>query len=254
MFLFLFQRFHRARFLALVAQNALGGVFPLARFVVHLHIHRADFQAFTALDTFFFIAVDAKHGKVAHRLEENRDRTNIFTEGAVIFECDGENNAHNVIDQISDEEKHEHGVFVGFPEMEQQKNKDEGKGEYDVTDVADLLSRTLRLLVGQEVEDHGRPAAITTPPATKQQRTENFGNGIVQNARTYNPGKQIVPEAFNLHVLLADQSQKDEHVGTHTELHELTGVFLSRSHQPRTDTDAKSDVAEVEQEEQVACR
>jgi hypothetical protein len=70
------------------------------------------------LDTFFFIAVDAECGKVAHRFEEDRDRADVLAKGAVIFESDCENNAHHIIDQIPDEENHEHRLLGGFPEME----------------------------------------------------------------------------------------------------------------------------------------
>ena len=67
--------------------------------------------------------MDAQQGEVAHRLKEDRDWTNVFAEGAIILEHNGEGDADHVIDQIADEKQHEHGVLVGFVEMEQQEDE-----------------------------------------------------------------------------------------------------------------------------------
>ena len=56
----LFQRPNRTRLLALLAQDALGGVLPLARVVVDLHLHRTDFQTLVAMDALLLIALDAQ--------------------------------------------------------------------------------------------------------------------------------------------------------------------------------------------------
>lgn len=56
----LFQRPHRTRLLALLTKNALGGVLPLARVVVDLYLHRADFQALVAMDALRLVALDAQ--------------------------------------------------------------------------------------------------------------------------------------------------------------------------------------------------
>ena len=110
------------------------------------------------------------------------------------------------------------------------------------------------MLVGQKVENHSRPAGVAAPAPTEEQRPEYFGDGVMQNARPRHAGKQVVPKTFNLHVLLANQSEEDEHVGAHAKLDELPGVFLFRRYQHTAHPDAGADVSEVEQEEQVACR
>ena len=74
----------------------------------------------------------------------------------------------------------------------------------------------------------------------------------MQHASTNHTGKQIVPEAFNLHVFLANQSEKDENVGANAELDKLAGVFLSRCLQDSTDSDTEANVGEVEQIEQIS--
>ena len=60
---------------AFMAENTLCSVLPLARLFIDLHIHRADPQAFAAVDTLILITVDAQQRKIAHWLEEHRDGT-----------------------------------------------------------------------------------------------------------------------------------------------------------------------------------
>ena len=73
-------------FRALIAENALRSVFPFAGFFVDLHVHRTYLQAFTAVDAFPFVAVNAQQGKITHRLEKCCDRTQVFAECTVILE------------------------------------------------------------------------------------------------------------------------------------------------------------------------
>ena len=42
-----------------------------------------------------------------HRLEEDRDGTNVFAESAIILEHHGKKDAHHIIDQVADEKQHE---------------------------------------------------------------------------------------------------------------------------------------------------
>ena len=56
----LVQRFFGTDLGACIAQDALRGVFALSAFFVDLDVHRADLQAFAALDTFAFIAMYAQ--------------------------------------------------------------------------------------------------------------------------------------------------------------------------------------------------
>ena len=81
----LFQSVNGTGFLALLAKDALGGVFSVTRIAVDFYIHRAGLDALAAVDAFFLVTFDAKPGEIAHRLQENRYRTNIFAEGAVVF-------------------------------------------------------------------------------------------------------------------------------------------------------------------------
>ena len=81
----LFQSVNRTGFLAFLAEDAFGGALSVARIAVDFHIHRANLQALAAVDAFFLIAFDAKPREIAHRLQKNRYRTNVFAESAVVF-------------------------------------------------------------------------------------------------------------------------------------------------------------------------
>ena len=89
---------------ALVAENTLRSVFPLAGFLVDLHIHRADPQTLAAVDALVLIAVDAQQRKIAHGLEKHRDGTQILAERPIIFESEGKRNADNIVKRIPGEE------------------------------------------------------------------------------------------------------------------------------------------------------
>ena len=87
-------------FRAFIAENALRSVFPLAGFLVDLHIHGADAQALAAADAFAFVTVDTQQGEIAHGLEEHRDGTQVFTERPVILARECQRNARDVIEGI----------------------------------------------------------------------------------------------------------------------------------------------------------
>ena len=91
------QRFCGADLCALVAEDALRPVFPLAGFLIDLHIHGADPQALAAVDAFAFVTVDAQQGKIAHGLEKYRNGAKIFAERPVIPEGKCQSNARDVI-------------------------------------------------------------------------------------------------------------------------------------------------------------
>lgn len=79
-------RLFRAGLRAFVAENAFCPVFTFAGFFVDLHVHRTYLQAFTAVDAFPLVAVNAQQGKITHRLEKYCDRTQVFAERTVILE------------------------------------------------------------------------------------------------------------------------------------------------------------------------
>ena len=95
---------------AFVAEDALCPVFPLAGFLVDLHIHGTNSQTFAAMDAFALIAVDPQQRIIAHGLEKYRDGTQVFTERPVVLECKGQRDACDVIERIPYEEQPEHDL------------------------------------------------------------------------------------------------------------------------------------------------
>ena len=69
----------------------------------------------------------------------------------------------------------------------------------------------------------------------------------MQGTGTYDAGKQIVPKAFYLHVLVAYQPEEHQDVSTHRELHEETGPRLACGRERSPHTEADADIAEIKQ-------
>lgn len=248
----LLQRFDGTDFLAFLAEDAFGGVLAVAGVAVHLDVHRTNLKAFSALDTLALVAAHTQQRVVAHGLQEDRDGTDVFAEGAVVFQHQGENDADHIIEHVSSHEKVEQGGLVSLTEGDKQDDHPEREGEHDVTYEANAASRPGGLLVRQQVEDHGRPAGIATPSAAEEQWAEDLGDGVVQHAGSHHPREEVVPEALQLHILTAYQAQEDKDIGTYGKLHELARILPSRCQQGRADAQTASDIGEVEQEEQVA--
>ena len=89
------QRFCRASLRALIAEDALRSVFPLAGFFIDLHVHGADPQALPTMDAFALVAVDAQQRKITHGLEKYRDGTQIFAERTIILKYKGKHYAYD---------------------------------------------------------------------------------------------------------------------------------------------------------------
>ena len=105
------QRFCGADLCALVAEDALRSVFPLAGFPVSLDIHGADAQAFAAMDALILVAVDAQQRKITHGLEKYRDGTQIFAERTIILKYKGKRNACDVIECVSGEKQQKNDLL-----------------------------------------------------------------------------------------------------------------------------------------------
>ena len=251
----LFDRLDGASLFTFKAKYALGGVGALAAFLVTFHVHRADLQALAAADAFAFVAVDTEKRKVAHWLEEQRDRADVFAEGAVVLEGKGENDADEIIQRVAAEEEPEHDAFqIADMTEEERRHQSEGQREHDVTEHSESLSRLLRLLIGQKVEDHRRPACVTAPAASENQRSEYLGDRVVNGRRFKHAGKKIIPEALDLHILIAHYAEIDQHIGTDRELHEPSRVLPAAGEERQSDGNAGADVAEIEKIEDIVQR
>ena len=67
-----------------------------------------------------------------------------------------------------------------------------------------------------------------------------------------NPGEEIIPETFDLHVLAADQSKIDQHIQPHKQLYYTPGIFISLYEQEYPQSDRETDITEIQQLEDIA--
>ena len=79
------QRLCWTNFRAFIAENTLWSVFPLAGFLINLHVHGADSETLPTMDALILIAVDAQQRKIAHGLEKHRDGAKTLAKRAVIL-------------------------------------------------------------------------------------------------------------------------------------------------------------------------
>ena len=249
----LMQCFFRASLCAFVAEDALRPVFSLAGFFVDLHVHGADPQALSAVDAFALVAVDAQQRIITHGLKKHRDWTQIFAERPVILERKCQSNTCDVIKRVPGKEQPEHDLLqICDFHQEQAGHQCQRQCEHHIAKNAQLfLSRLLRLLVGQKIQHHRRPAGVAAPAAPEQQRAEYLCYGIVDGRRFKNAEKQIVPEALDLHILAGDHAEIQQHIAAHRQLHEVTGISLPGGEEHRPRCEAAAYVAEIQQVEQV---
>ena len=63
--------------------------------------------------------------------------------------------------------------------------------------------------------------------------------------------KKIIPEAFDLHVLAADQAQIHQHIQTYQKLYDASGILVLPDKQKDSQGNGASDVTEVKQIEDI---
>jgi len=133
------------------------------------------------------------------------------------------------------------------PGKKQENNEQEGSNESDISDPSDLFPGMLRNFIWKKIQYHSRPAGIPAPASAEQQRAENLRNRIMDRGCLEYTCEQIIPEALDLHILVADQSQIDKHVQPHEQLHNTPGVpvFFDEKEQPQRYGNA--DITEVEE-------
>ena len=64
--------------------------------------------------------------------------------------------------------------------------------------------------------------------------------------------EQVVPEPFDLHILSGDDTEVQQHIVSHRQLYEMAGISFSGGKERCSYPKADSDVAEIQQIEQVA--
>ena len=122
----------------------------------------------------------------------------------------------------------------------------------NIPDPPQLLSRLLWHLVRQEIQHHGRPAGISAPSASENQRPEYLCYGIMDGCRLKYTCEEIVPESLDLHVFVTNQAEIDQHVQTDKQLNDAPGMPVFFDEQEDAQRNGHADIAEIEQIEQIA--
>ena len=107
----LLKRVFRTTLHTLHTEYTLGAVFPLSGIVGHVHIHRANPLALSAVNAFFFIAGYAQQRKVTHRFQEYSYGADVFTECSVILKSKCKSYTYSVIHYIPNYKRPEHDTF-----------------------------------------------------------------------------------------------------------------------------------------------
>ena len=123
-----------------------------------------------------------------------------------------------------------------------------------VPDKADLLPWLLGDFIWQKVQHHRRPAGVAAPASAKQQRAKDLRHSVVNRRSLKNTGEQIVPKAFDLHILSANQTKVDQHIQTDQKLDNTTGVPVFFYEQEHAQRNSATDVAEIKKIKEVILR
>lgn len=235
------------------AEDTLGSVFPFSGIVGYIHIHGADPFALSAGNALFLITGNADDGKIAHGLQKNRDRTDIFAERPVILAQKSQRDANCIVENVPHNESYEHDPFqISHMAQEKRAHKKERSGKRDMADEPDLFPWGLRDFVRQKIQDHRGPAGVAAPATAKQQRPKDLGDGIMDRGGLKHAGEQIVPEPFDLHVLLANQAEINQHVQADQKLHDPAGMLVVEQKKKKAQRDRGADIAEIQKIEQIA--
>ena len=205
------------------------------------------------MDALILVTVDTQKRKIAHRLEEHRDGTEILAKSPVILEGQGQCDTRNVIERISGEEQPEHDLLqICDLHQKHPGHQYQGQNEHHIAKNTNFfLSRLLRLLIGQKIQHHGRPAGISTPTTPEQQRSKYFYYRVVDSRSFKNTEEQIVPEALNLHILVGDHAEVQQHIAADRQLHKMPGIAFPGSKECRPQCEAAAYVTEIQQIKQV---
>lgn len=136
--------------------------------------------------------------------------------------------------------------------QKQRTDKKERCGESDIPDPTDFPAGLFRDFVGQEIQDHRRPARIAAPSAPEDQRSEDLGYGVMNRRCLEDAREQVIPEALDLHVFPTDQAEIDQHIQTDEQLYDAPGVRIIPDKEKHPQGHGTPDIAEVKKVKNVA--
>lgn len=113
----------------------------------------------------------------------------------------------SVVEDVSYDKCPKHDSFdMAYVGKEQCGNKYERYRECNISCPSELFSRCSRSLIEEKIRHHCRPASISAPASSEDDRTEYFGNCIMDSCRFNYSRKNIVPKSFYLHILIANEA------------------------------------------------
>ena len=214
----------------------------------HFHVHRTYFLTLAAADALLFLYTDAEKRKIACRLQENGNGTDVFAKRSVVFAAVCEDDPDGIVEDIAKDKTPPHDIlFMRDLKSKQQNDKYERSGKNKVADHAPAPARGSRFLEREQIQNHRSPAGIAAPPTPKDQRAKNFCNGIMNGRRFKYAEEKIVPKSFDLHIFPAKNPQVDEHIHADCKLDYIPGIFFLLLIQDQPCSDCSGDIGEVEQ-------
>ena len=180
-------------------------------------------------------------GKTAGRLQKDGDRTDIFAESPVVFADKSQCNADNIVYKIADEKAVPHNLF-NVLDMQQEKTADKNQGtdKNNISNKFPFPAGSFRRLERQQIKDHGCPAGIAAPAPSEDEWAKDFGHGIVNGGGFKNTQEQIIPEAFNLHVLMLKKAEIAQHIKSNGKLNDMAGIFLFAGKEKKSDGNGRA--------------
>lgn len=132
-------------------EDALRSIFSLTRIVCHIHIHRTDLLTFSTGYTGVLVTFYTNERKIAKRLHQYSNRTDIFTEYPVILQHKSHDDSNGIIKDISSQETPEHNP-LNITHLKQKKHsyKNESGSKYDIADKSKFFLSPLDCLYGRK--------------------------------------------------------------------------------------------------------
>ena len=137
---------------------------------------------------------------------------------------------------------------------EQRRDEDQRQGKGDIPDPSQFLTRRGGYFPGKKIQHHRRPAGIAAPAASEQEGPEDLCHRIMDRRGLKNTGEQVIPEALELHIFIADKTEIDQHIQAYKQLDDTSGMRVFPDVQKHAQSNGTSDVAEVEKIKNVVLR
>ena len=129
--------------------------------------------------------------------------------------------------------------------QKQSRHEDQGQSKGNIADPSQFLPGLCRYLIGQEIQHHRGPAGIAAPAPPEDQGAEYLCHSVMDRRGFEDACKEIIPEAFDLHIFPADQTKINQHIQADKQLDDAPGMPVFSDIQENSQRDGASDITEV---------